>query len=165
MSRVLLPTELHRHSESLKWQALPRKFKETNVLFTIRRGYLVNLFLRHYKEKVWLRGSDSNRRPPGYEPDELPDCSTPLSYIFITNSIKVNTFLPELKIAQGGRRWIWMQDQIGTPMPEAGLEPARVLNTQWILSPLRLPIPPLRQNFLFYYYNLFLTDMQEVIFL
>ena len=25
----------------------------------------------------WLRGTDLNRRPSGYEPDELPDCSTP----------------------------------------------------------------------------------------
>ncbi|SVC46562.1 uncharacterized protein METZ01_LOCUS299416, partial [marine metagenome] len=24
-----------------------------------------------------LQGQDSNLRPPGYEPDELPDCSTP----------------------------------------------------------------------------------------
>ena len=27
--------------------------------------------------KNWLRGADSNHRPSGYEPDELPDCSTP----------------------------------------------------------------------------------------
>ena len=24
-----------------------------------------------------MRGVDLNHRPPGYEPDELPDCSTP----------------------------------------------------------------------------------------
>ena len=24
-----------------------------------------------------LRGKDLNQRPPGYEPDELPNCSTP----------------------------------------------------------------------------------------
>ncbi len=31
------------------------------------------------KEKIesWLRGPDLNRRPSGYEPDELPSCSTP----------------------------------------------------------------------------------------
>ena len=28
-------------------------------------------------EDRWLRGLDLNQRPSGYEPDELPDCSTP----------------------------------------------------------------------------------------
>ncbi len=27
--------------------------------------------------KGWLRGMDLNHRPLGYEPNELPDCSTP----------------------------------------------------------------------------------------
>ena len=29
--------------------------------------------------KGWLRGVDLNHRPLGYEPNELPDCSTPHS--------------------------------------------------------------------------------------
>ena len=47
-----------------------------------------------------LRGVDLNHRPSGYEPDELPDCSTPRQY-FLTFSLYC--------------------------MPEAGIEPARVL--------------------------------------
>ena len=27
--------------------------------------------------QLWLRGLDLNQGPSGYEPDELPDCSTP----------------------------------------------------------------------------------------
>ena len=32
------------------------------------------------KSKGWLRGLDLNQRPLGYEPNELPDCSTPQPY-------------------------------------------------------------------------------------
>ena len=40
------------------------------------------LFCRHVSEETrgnWLRGRDLNPRPSGYEPDELPGCSTPRS--------------------------------------------------------------------------------------
>src|SRR5690606_25127319 len=34
--------------------------------------------------KNWLRGLDLNQRPSGYEPDELPDCSTP-RHLYVTS--------------------------------------------------------------------------------
>jgi hypothetical protein len=33
--------------------------------------------IKHRDQKDWLRGLDLNQRPSGYEPDELPGCSTP----------------------------------------------------------------------------------------
>src|SRR5207237_4753530 len=41
------------------------------------------------KFQNWLRGRDLNPRPLGYEPNELPDCSTPRqSYYHKTHDIR-----------------------------------------------------------------------------
>jgi hypothetical protein len=37
------------------------------------------------QSKGWLRGRDLNPRPLGYEPNELPDCSTPRQELTISN--------------------------------------------------------------------------------
>ena len=42
------------------------------------------------EERKWLRGLDLNQRPSGYEPDELPGCSTPrLYYVGTAYEIKL----------------------------------------------------------------------------
>ncbi len=46
------------------------------------------LYLHLFKKinkinNFWLRGLDLNQGPSGYEPDELPDCSTPRSFFVI----------------------------------------------------------------------------------
>ena|SRR5579859_4681616 len=37
---------------------------------------------------VWLRGQDLNLRPSGYEPDELPGCSTPRQWFIVKYKYK-----------------------------------------------------------------------------
>src|SRR2546427_8256906 len=41
----------------------------------------------------WLRGLDLNQRPLGYEPNELPDCSTPRIKSITTSSRRIRSAL------------------------------------------------------------------------
>ena len=41
------------------------------------KAEVFTVYLKKDSKGKWLRGPDLNRRPSGYEPDELPGCSTP----------------------------------------------------------------------------------------
>src|SRR5881392_1917986 len=54
--------------------------------------------------EIWLRGRDLNPRPSGYEPDELPDCSTPRRPNCIDSiAAKICTVNPEFCVSLSGR--------------------------------------------------------------
>ena len=84
-----------------------------------------------------LRGQDLNLRPSGYEPDELPDCSTPRQYlinymhIFIKYTLSFGIYIPNgwrrIRTFEGGanRFTVCPLWPLGNPSkkPMIGLEP------------------------------------------
>ena len=47
------------------------------AISALKARKLPDLSGRQIRQLIWLRRRDLNPRPSGYEPDELPDCSTP----------------------------------------------------------------------------------------
>ncbi len=65
-------------------QPVSSKFMTTHQLFPPISQWASSL------DKVWLRGQDLNLRPSGYEPDELPGCSTPRRDVCVSTKLRVN---------------------------------------------------------------------------
>src|SRR6476659_11299710 len=82
-----LRTESNRRHKDFQSFALPTELlshtKSTGIKMAVRTGLepatscVTGRHSNQLNYRTILRGQDLNLRPSGYEPDELPDCSTP----------------------------------------------------------------------------------------
>ena len=84
---------LHLKNFVLSVTALPPIFTD-NLVFSSELESQSYLFMHTLTIMCKLRGQDLNLRPSGYEPDELPDCSTPRQYLVL------------MMFSPNGWRWI-----------------------------------------------------------
>ena len=66
-----------RHSSIMLLNSNVDVFAKPNVKSAFGIPDNVDAIRHRELAKIWLRGRDLNPRPSGYEPDELPGCSTP----------------------------------------------------------------------------------------
>ena len=69
-----------------------------------------------YTTGPWLRRMDLNHRPLGYEPNELPDCSTPRYKIFnLYKMAEEEGFEPPRRFRPAGFQDRTLQPDLGIP--------------------------------------------------
>src|ERR1035438_1958736 len=78
----------HNHSEEVGTKVGASQEARNRQPFKHLGSSLLLLHLRVLwklliRKEFWLRGKDLNLRPLGYEPNELPDCSTPHNYLSV----------------------------------------------------------------------------------
>ena len=81
----ILPCEGSNPARGLKYpNVIPHFFKNFFGIWVAKKPDISGFFLHVILlvMLIWLRRLDLNQRPSGYEPDELPSCSTP-RYIII----------------------------------------------------------------------------------
>ena len=77
----------------------------------------------HYTNEPWLRESDLNQQPLGYEPSELPDCSIPRYYIKVAEEkgfepLRRFLDLPVFKTGPFNQTWVFLHKN-WCPRPES----------------------------------------------
>ena len=100
------PKCLHRGEPPFR---VPKKYRRTfwdrGAAALRSKHFGAAEMLAQRRAATWLRGQDSNLRPSGYEPDELPNCSTPRyrhpqrCYVILPQVQKfVNCFCGRMKV-------------------------------------------------------------------